>query len=107
MLAEENPRYNLLENKCKLIHRYWEHSKNIDSAFKRAERINKEYERMIRHLIDQISKNKDATKNKIPEIMLRFPPMHILNAGRYIETETEDNIIVHQENKMLTNYSSP
>ena len=78
MLAEENPRYNLLENKHKLIHRYWKHSKNIDNAFKRVERINKEYKRMIWHLVDQISKNKDVTKNKIPEILLRFPPMLIL-----------------------------
>ena len=79
MLANENPRYSLLDNKRIMIQQYWDHSKEIDDAFKRALKINKEYEKMVQHLVDQIKKNQeDATKNEIPEILMWFSPIHIL-----------------------------
>ena len=79
MLANKNPRYSLLDNKRIMIQQYWDHSKEIDDAFKRALKINKEYEKMVQHLVDQIKKNQeDATKNEIPEILMRFSPIHIL-----------------------------
>ena len=78
MMANENSRYSLVENKCKLIQGYWKHSKSIDNTFKRAIRIDQEYRNMIKHLLDQISKNSDAMKNDVLEMLLRFPPMYIL-----------------------------
>ena len=79
MLANENPRYSLLDNKRIMIQQYWDHSKEIDDAFKRALKINKVYEKMVQHLVDQIKKNQeDATKNEIPEILMWFSPIHIL-----------------------------
>ena len=92
MMADKNPRYSLVENKCRLIQGYWKHSRNIDNAFKRAIRINKEYKNMIQHLLGQINKNRDATKNEVPEILLRFPLMHILKCR-----QMHRNITVHQE----------
>ena len=79
MLANENPRYSLLDNKRRMIQQYWDHSKEINDAFKRALKINKEYEKMVHHLLDQIKKNQeDTTKNEIPEILMQFSPIHIL-----------------------------
>ena len=40
MLVNENPRYSLLDNKRIMIQQYWDHSKEIDNAFKRALKIN-------------------------------------------------------------------
>ena len=45
MLANENPRYSLLDNKRIMIQEYWDHLKEIDDAFKRALKINKEYKK--------------------------------------------------------------
>ena len=45
MLANENPRYSLLDNKRIMIQQYWDHLKEIDDAFKRALKINKEYKK--------------------------------------------------------------
>ena len=79
MLVNENPRYSLQDHKRIMIQQYWDHSKEIDDASKRALKINKEYEKMVQHLVDQIKKiQKDATKNEIPEIVMQFSPIHIL-----------------------------
>ena len=79
MPTNENPRYSLLDNKRRMIQQYWDHSKEINDAFKRALKINKEYEKMVQHLLDQIKKNQeDATKNKIPEILMWLSPIHTL-----------------------------
>ena len=80
MMNKEVPSEDFLTSKKRLIQAYWCQAEKMSGTMKKATELSCKYQAMVEKLTKQVRKNADKDKNEVPRVLLKYPPICILQS---------------------------
>ena len=86
MMVQEKPSIDLVFQKNCLIQSYWWQAEQVGNMMKKACKSSREYQEMVHEfvsLIESKGNHRNLLLNKVPIILLKYLPIHILRARQF------------------------